>query len=139
MRLLVLLVAAVATLVEAVAVGAVLVVLGEIIRDFSMSMGHLPASDGRIALWVLGVVLGLGLALLAMALVVAAVRGKPFGRPTRVALVAALVVQGFLGLVLLLTARAPVVIGALFVFAALLLALVTEPAPQRVPARQPAL
>jgi hypothetical protein len=135
MRMFVLLLAAIGTLVEAVVLGVTLYLLGEIIGAYSMSMGGLPADTGRVAIWVLGGIVGLGLAVLAMALVVAAVRGRPFGRPTRVTIVVALALQGVLGLVMILMAGPFAVLGVLFVFACLLFALVTEPAPHRAPAR----
>jgi hypothetical protein len=135
MRMLVLLLAAIGTLIEAVAFGGLLYVMGDIIGTYAMSMGGLPADTGRLAIWISAAVIGFGLFLLAMSLVVAAVRGKPFGRPTRVGIIVALVWQAILGIVMLLTAGPLAVLGVLFVFACLLLAVVNEPAPHRVPAR----
>src|SRR5689334_20971992 len=106
MRILVLVFAALGILVEAVVLGGLLYVLGEVIGAYSMSMGNMSAAHGRLAVWILAGVLGGGLALLALWLVVTAVRGHPFGRGTRAVVIAALVVQGILGLVVLLMGSA---------------------------------
>jgi hypothetical protein len=135
MRILVLVFAALGILVEAVVFGGLLYILGEIIGAYSMSMGNMSAENGRLAVWILAGVLGGGLALLGMWLVVTAVRGHPFGRGTRAAIIAALVVQGILGLVVLLMGSARGLIGVLVVFALLLFALVKEPTPERIRAR----
>src|SRR4051812_4906629 len=103
MRLLVLLLAAVASLAEAIAFGAVAYVLGDIIGAYGMSMGALSGAGGRNALWVLGAVVAVCLVAVAAFVVVAAVRGRPLGRTARAATVAALVVNALVGLVLLLT------------------------------------
>jgi hypothetical protein len=138
MRMLVLLLAALGTLVEAVAFGGLFYVLGAVIGAYSMSMGGIPAERGRVAMWVLGAVLAAGLAVLAVLLVVAAVRRRPLGRPSRVLIVCALVLQGILGLVVVLAAPGVALIGVLFVFACLLLGLVTEPPPRPMRARHSA-
>jgi hypothetical protein len=138
MRTLVLVFAALGTLVEAVVFGGLLYILGDVIGAYSMSMGNLSADKGRLAVWILGAVLGFGLTFLALVLVVVAVRGRPFGRPTRALIVGALVLQGILGLVLLVTGSNLGLLGVLAVFALLLLALVTEPAPERVGPRHTA-
>jgi hypothetical protein len=65
-------------------------------------------------------------------LVVTAVRGHPFGPGTRALVIAALVVQGLLGLVVLLMGSAKGLVGVLVVFALLLYALVKEPTPERI-------
>jgi hypothetical protein len=132
MRILVLVLAALGILVEAVVFGGLLYILGEVIGAYSMSMGNMSAEHGRLAVWILGGVLGGGLVLLAMWLVVTAVRGHPFGRGTRAVVVTALVVQGILGLVVLLMGSAKGLIGVLVVFALLLFALVKEPTPERI-------
>jgi hypothetical protein len=132
MRTVVLVFAALGLLVEAAVLGGLLYILGAIIGAYSMSMGHLSASSGRTAVWILAAVLGFGLAVLAGALVVTAVRGKPFGRPTRGVIVAALGLQGILGLVVILMGNAASLVGVLAIFALLLFALVTEPTPPRI-------
>lgn len=139
MRILVLVFAALGILVEAVVFGGLLYILGEIIGDYSMSMGNMSAEHGRLAVWILGGVLGGGLVLLAMWLVITAVRGHRFGRGTRAAIVSALVVQGILGLVVLLMGSAKGLIGVLVVFALLLFALVKEPTPERIQPRHTAI
>jgi hypothetical protein len=126
MRILVLIFAAFGLLVEAVVFGGLLYILGDVIGAYSMSMGKLSADSGRTAVWTLGAVLGFGLALLAMLLVVACVRGKPFGRPMRALVTGTLVLQAVLGLVMLLTGSSAGLVGVLVVFALLLLALVTR-------------
>jgi hypothetical protein len=135
MRILVLVFAALGILVEAVVFGGLLFILGEVIGAYSMSMGNMPAENGKLAVWILGGVLGGGLVLLAMWLVITAVRGHPFGRGTRAVIVTALVVQGILGLIVLLMGSARGLIGVLVVFALLLFALVKEPAPERIQTR----
>jgi hypothetical protein len=138
MRILVLVFAALGILVEAVIFGGLLYFLGKVIGAYSMSMGNMSAEDGRLAVWILGGVLGGGLALLAFWLVITAVRGHPFGPGTRAAIVAALVVQGILGLVVLLMGSATGLVGVLVVFALLLYALVKEPTPERIRPRHSA-
>jgi hypothetical protein len=132
MRILVLVFAALGILVEAVVLGGLLYILGDVIGAYSMSMGNMSAAHGRLAVWILAGVLGGGLALLALWLVVTAVRGHPFGRGTRALVVAALVVQGILGLVVLLMGSAKGLVGVLVVFALLLYALVKEPTPEPI-------
>jgi hypothetical protein len=135
MRILVLVFAALGILVEAVVFGGLLFILGEIIGAYSMSMGNMSAENGKLAVWILGGLLGGGLVLLAMWLVVTAVRGHPFGRGTRAVVVTALVVQGVLGLIVLLMGSTRGLIGVLVVFALLLFALVKEPTPEPIRAR----
>ncbi len=138
MRILVLVFAALGILVEAVVFGGLLFILGEIIGAYSMSMGNVSAENGKLAVWILGGLLGGGLVLLALWLVITAVRGHPFGRGTRAVVVTALVVQGVLGLIVLLMGSARGVVGVLVVFALLLFSLVKEPAPERIRSRHTA-
>ncbi|HEV7897507.1 MAG TPA: hypothetical protein VGP31_06655 [Planosporangium sp.] len=134
MRTLVLLLAAIGTAAEALLVGAVLYVLGDVIGAYSMSMGGLPAGHGQAAVWILGAVLAVVLAAPAVPLVMAAVRGRPFGRPARTLIISALVLQGILGVVVELTAGGPALLGVLAVFSLLLLSLVTATARRSVEA-----
>lgn len=132
MRLFVLLLAAVASLAEAIAFGAVAYVLGDIIGAYGMSMGTLSGGGGRAALWVLGAVLAACLVAVAALLVVAAVRGRPLGRTARALTVAALAVDGLVGLVLLFTGSPLAALGVLAGFSCLLAALLYDTS--RVPA-----
>ncbi len=133
MRTVVLLLAAFGTLVEAVAFGGGLYLLGTVIDTYSMSMGGLPPDRGRLGVWLLGALLALALAALAVLLAVAAVRGRALGAPTRVLVVAALALHGMLGLVVVLAGDASWFLGVVVVFACLLLSL-TVPPPMRRPA-----
>jgi hypothetical protein len=98
----------------------------------------MSAENGKLAVWILGGLLGGGLVLLAMWLVITAVRGHPFGRGTRAVVVTALVVQGVLGLIVLLMGSTRGLIGVLAVFALLLFALVKEPTPEKIGPRHTA-
>jgi hypothetical protein len=138
MRTVVLVLAAIGTLVEAITFAAVLYLIGVTIGAYSMSMGGMPAEHGKIALWVLGGVLAVLLTVVAVLLVVAAVRRRRFGRLSRTLIVSALVLHAIIGLVVMLTAPGLVLLGVLFVFSCLLLALLTEPAPRRLQARHAA-
>jgi hypothetical protein len=128
MRTVALVFAAIGTLVEAVALGGVLYALGELIGAYQMSMNGMPYRHGQVALWVLGGVLAVVLAALSVVLAVTAVRGRPFGRFGRTLIVTALVLQGILGLVALITAPPTALIGVLFVFCCLLFGLLAQPA-----------
>src|SRR6266496_2606688 len=101
MRTVVLLLAAFGTLVEAVAFGGGLYLLGTVIDTYSMSMGGLPPDRGRLGVWL-----------------------------TRVLVVAALALHGMLGLVVVLAGDASWFLGVVVVFACLLLSL-TVPPPMR--------
>lgn len=129
MRTLLLLLAAIGTVAEALAVGGALYVLGAVIGDYSMSMNGLPAARGQAAVWVLAVVLAVVLAAPAVPLVLAAVRRRPLGRPARVLIVGVLAVQAVIGLVVGLAASGPAVVGVLAVFSLLLSALLAGAAP----------
>jgi hypothetical protein len=127
MRTLVLILAAIGTVVEAAVFGGVLYVLGAVIGAYSMSMGGVPAEHGQFAVWVLAAVLALVLAAPAVPLVLAAVRGRPFGRPAQGLIIAALVLDAILGFVAELISGELALVGVLAVFILLLLALLTQP------------
>jgi hypothetical protein len=139
MRAAALLVAAIGVLVEAVAFGALLFVLGEIIGAYSMSLNGTNAAASATGVQVLAVVVAALLVVLAAALVIAAVRQRPFGRPTRVLIVAALVVQWFLAIIAGVTLDWRIFGGVLLVFGALLYALLAETpnGRRRVPEQPP--
>ena len=137
MRAAALLVAAIGVLVEAVAFGALLFVLGEIIGAYSMSLNGAPADSSATAVQVLGLVLAALLVVLAAALVVAAVRRRSFGRPTRALIVAALVIQWFLAVVAAVTLDWRIFGGVLLVFGALLYALLADAPTAPKPAPEP--
>jgi hypothetical protein len=128
MRTLVLLVAAIGTVVQAAVFGGVLYVVGAVIGAYSMSMGGVPAGRGQLAVWILAAVLTLVLAAPALPLVTSAVRGRPFGRPARVLIIGVLVLDAVLGVVVELSSGELAFVGVLAVFGLLLLALLTEPA-----------
>ncbi|NJC72136.1 hypothetical protein HC031_20800 [Planosporangium thailandense] len=129
MRTVILLLAATATVVEALVVGGVLYVLGVVIGDYSMSMGGLPATGGQVALWILAVALTALLAAPAVPLVRAAVRHRPLGRRARALIVGALALQAVLGLVVGLASSELAVLAVLAVFSLLLSTLVVAAAP----------
>jgi hypothetical protein len=133
MRTLVLLLAAIGTVVAAVVFGGTLYVLGVVIGEYSMSMGDLPAAHGQVAVWIFAAVLALALAAPAVPLVTAAVRGRPLRRPARVLIISALVLYAILGVVTALISGDLAVVGVLAVFSLLLLALLTGPAPRSRP------
>jgi hypothetical protein len=138
MRRLVLLLAAAGTLIEAVAFGGGLYLLGTVIESYQMSMGGRPASEGRVVVWVLGAVLAIALVVLSAMLSAAVVRDRPLGRPTRVMIISALVLHGILGIIVTLSGSVAGLIGVLAVFCCLLLGLVLPPGPIRMPARHDA-
>jgi hypothetical protein len=144
MRTAALLVAAAGVLVEAVAFGALLLALGEIIGAYSMSLNGAPVDTSQTAVRVLAVVLAAMLVTLAVALLVAALRRRPFGRPTRVLVIAALVVQWFLAVIAGTTLDMRIFAGVLVVFGALLYALLAngpsrprQPTPEQPPRSTP--
>jgi hypothetical protein len=143
MRTAALLLAAAGVLVEAAMFGALLLALGEIIGAYSMSLNGAPVDASQTAVRVLAVVLVAMLVALAAALVVAAVRRRAFGRPTRVLIVAALVVQWILAVIAGTTLDLRIFGGVLLVFGALLYALLADaprhekPAPEQPPQSTP--
>ncbi|GAA1797770.1 hypothetical protein HC028_14185 [Planosporangium flavigriseum] len=125
MRTLILLLAAIGAVVEAAVLGGFLYVLGVMIGEYSMSMNGTPPAAGRLAVWILGAVLALILAALAVPLVRAAVRSRPLRRPARVLIVCGLVLNALFGVVVILVSGGLAVVGVLAVFSLLLLALLT--------------
>ncbi|MCW2637827.1 MAG: hypothetical protein JWP76_133 [Dactylosporangium sp.] len=130
MRTLVLLLAAIGTVVEAAVFGGVLYVLGAVIGAYSMSMDGMPAARGQLAVWIIAAVLALVLAAPAVPLVAAAIRGRPFGRPARGLIIGVLVLDAILGIVVELISGELAFVGVLAVFTVLLLALLADSAPR---------
>jgi hypothetical protein len=106
MRRLVLVIAALGALAQAVLLGGLLYVLSAVIGAYSMSMNGADPAHAQVALRVVAAVLVVALLALAVLLVVAAIRDRAPGRTARVLLIAGLVVQG------LVTVASAVVSGA---------------------------
>lgn len=132
MRRLVLFLAAAGTLIEAVAFGGSLYLLGTVIESYQMSMGGRPADEGKVVVWVLGTVLTIALVVLSAMLGAAGVRDRPLARPTKAMIIGALVLHGILGVVVTMAGSAVGFLGLLAVFCCLLLGLVLPPGPVRV-------
>jgi hypothetical protein len=130
MRTAVLVLASIGTLAEAVTIGTTLFLLGRVIDAYQMSMGDMPAERGRLAVWILAGVMSIALVLLAGLLAVSAVRGNAFGRPSRILIISALVLNGILGFAAVFTGNAGFLVGVLAVFGCLLLGLILQPTPR---------
>jgi hypothetical protein len=94
MRRAVLLVTAIATLVEGVAIAGSLLVVSAVIDGYSMSLNGSDPAAARVALWALAGVVGLGFVAVAVLLVTMVVRD----RPRRGVIIAATTVQWVLAI-----------------------------------------
>jgi hypothetical protein len=103
MRRLVLLAAALGMLAEAVLIAVALFVLGRVIGAYSMSMNGANPRAASIGVQVLALVVAAALFVVALLLVIAAVRDRPLTGPARWLTVAALVMQWTLAVVTAVT------------------------------------
>jgi hypothetical protein len=130
MRTAVLVLGSIGILAEAITLATGLYFLGTVIEAYQMSMDQMPPEHGRLAVWVVGGVLGVGLVLLAGLLAVSAVRGNAFGRTARILIIGTLVLNGILGFVAVLGGNVGLFFGLVAIFGCLLLGLILQPAPR---------
>ena len=103
MRRLVLIAAALGMLGEAVLIAVALFVLGRVIGAYSMSMNGANPDAASMGVQVLALVLAAALFVVALLLVVAAVRDRPLTGPARWLTIGALVVQWILAVITAVT------------------------------------